>query len=254
MFADALVSSAVVVFEKTPPPKRHSVTFTHGGSLLEPARKQRVPLGALREAHKWTTFPTNSETTIETDSDQATLADLFEIKRGLATGANDFFIIPRSEAMRLGIPKDAVKPVLPSPRHLHAEIIDGDDKGYPSEIPALCLIDCRLPEKTLREKYPAFWKYLEAGKRRDIDKGYLTSRRDPWYSQEARAPSPFLCTYMGRPGNGRKPFRFIWNRSAATATNLYLLLYPKGALARALTQKPDLHEAVFRELQAIDTE
>jgi adenine-specific DNA-methyltransferase len=52
---------------------------------------------------------------------------------------------------------------IPSPRHLRAEIIDGDDKGYPSDIPALCLIDCRLPEKTLREKFPAFWIYLEAG-------------------------------------------------------------------------------------------
>ncbi len=253
-FADALVSSAVVAFEKTPPPKQHSVRFTHGGSLLKPVHTQRVPLTVLREAHKWTAFPTEDEVPIEVNGYKATLADLFEIKRGLATGANDFFIIPRSEAAKLGVPKDAVKPVLPSPRHLRAEIINGDDTGYPAEIPALCLIDCRLPEKTLREKFPAFWKYLEAGKRQDIDKGYLTSRRAPWYSQEARAPSPFLCTYMGRPGNGRKPFRFIWNRSSATATNLYLMLYPKAELAQALAEKPALYEKVFRVLQAFETD
>jgi hypothetical protein len=253
-FCDALVSSAVIVFEKTPPPKRHAVMFTHGGSLLKPARTQRVPITTLRDAHKWTLFPTEHGASVEANGDHATLADLFDIKRGLATGANDFFILPRSEAIKLGIPKDAVKPVLPSPRHLRAEIIDGDDDGYPLEISALCLIDCRLPEKMLRDKHPAFWKYLESGKRRGIDKGYLTSRRDPWYSQEDRAPAPFLCTYMGRPAHGRKPFRFIRNHSKATATNLYLMLYPIAELAQALAQKPALHETVFRELQAIDAD
>src|SRR5947209_20348879 len=104
------------------------------------------------------------------------------------------------------------------------------------------------------EKYPAFWKYLESGRKLDLDKGYITSRRTPWYSQERRPPAPFLCTYMGRPGKGRKPFRFIWNRSAATATNLYLALYPKAQLARILKQRPELHDAVFRELRSIDAE
>ncbi len=253
-FSDALVSSAVVVFEKTLPPKRHSVMFTLGGGLLQPACKQRVPLATLRSARKWTAFPATAKATAALDIDQATFADLFDIRRGLATGANDFFIIPRNEARRLGIPKTALKPILPSPRHLRAEVVHGDDTGYPSQIPALCLIDCRLPEKTLQEKHPEFWKYLDSGRTRDIDKGYLTSRRKPWYSQETRPPPPFLCTYMGRLGNGRKPFRFIWNRSSATATNLYLLLYPKAELARVLAEQPDMQEAVFRQLQAIDSE
>ncbi len=253
-FADALVSSAIVVFEKSAPPKRHSALFTQGGSLLEPVSKQRVQLEELKVARKWTLFPSTSERPSVEQDGEPTLGDLFVIKRGLATGANDFFIIPREKAKVLGIPDDALKPILPSPRHLRAEIIDGDAEGYPVDIPALCLIDCRLPETTLQKKHPAFWKYLEEGIADEIAKGYLASRRAPWYSQEDRPPSPYLCTYMGRPGNGRKPFRFIWNRSNATATNLYLMLYPKGMLAATLAERPELSLKVFEALQAIDAD
>jgi adenine-specific DNA-methyltransferase len=116
------------------------------------------------------------------------------------------------------------------------------------------LIDCDLPEEELREKYPGFWDYLEIGKRRGIPDGYLASRRSPWYSQERRAPPPFLCTYMGRGANGRKPFRFIWNQSAAVATNLYLLLYPKRLLRAALAANPKAHAKVYRALREIDAD
>ncbi len=65
--------------------------------------------------------------------------------------------------------------------------------------------------------------------------------------------APFLCTYMGRNGRGRKPFRFLWNQSQATAHNVYLLLYPKGELQGLLKQKPGLHQRVFAALQSLDT-
>ncbi len=89
------------------------------------------------------------------------------------------------------------------------------------------------------------------GRKQKIAASYLTSHRIPWYSQEQRPPAPFLCTYMGRQRNGKHPFRFLWNRSQATAHNVYLMLYPKGRLREALKKQPDLEERVFEALQRI---
>jgi adenine-specific DNA-methyltransferase len=98
----------------------------------------------------------------------------------------------------------------------------------------------------VKAKYPSLWEYLQAGIRQGIGDRYLCKHRSPWYSQENRPPSPFLCTYMGRQDTGKgRPFRFILNHSRAIATNVYLMLYPKPALAKALSGKPELLKEVL---------
>jgi hypothetical protein len=113
-----------------------------------------------------------------------------------------------------------------------------------------------LPEEQVRKSHPQLWRYLEQGKQRRIDEGYLASHRFPWYSQEQRGPAPFVCTYMGRTSaaKGGKPFRFIWNKSQATAANVYLMLYPKGILRERLAKNPGLHHKVFDTLCRITGE
>ena len=253
-FADALVSSAVVWFKNSPPPPDCSVEVTFGGSLTEPARTKIIPASVLRRERKWTRLLANECSEMMTPLlSPATLrlGDLFAIKRGLATGDNKFFILDEQQVLELGLSRRFLRPILPSPRYLPSDIIVGDEAGVPLIPRRLFLIDCPLPLDELEAFDPALAGYLRAG----IDlvaKGYLCSSRSPWYSQEKRPPAPFLCTYMGRgDGNGRKTFRFILNRSNATAANVYLLLYPKGVLNAALDSEPELSTKVLRLLNAI---
>ena len=134
------------------------------------------------------------------------------------------------------------------------KVIGCDVDGYPLLSPRLTLIDCSLSEEEIKMRHPSFWKYLENGKTTGIHETYLASKRRPWYSQEKRPPPPFVCTYMGRTRNGKKPFRVIWNKSNATAANVYLLLYPKPALAAALSAEPELYSMVFDHLRSIEAD
>ncbi len=252
-FGDALVSSVVLVFRKLPPKPDHSVEFTFGGTLAKPDAADSIGLELLRATRKWTMFPdtvTNDRHALN-DGNSPALGDFFRVQRGIATGCNAFFVLKRAQAISLGLPSQFLRPILPSPRHLKTTCIDAGSDGYPLLDSPLCVIDCNLPENLIETQYPALWSYLKTAQSRGVMEGYLIGKRSPWYRQEQREPSAFLCTYMGRGSGDKAPFRFIWNRSRAIGSNLYLMLYPQNGLADMLCQHPNRAQLVHTLLSEV---
>lgn len=248
-FNDALVSSAVVWFINEKCEDDYEVEFTFGGTHTLPQKRKLVRKSVLSLERKWTRFP--EQDVRSTDMQRITqLGDYFDIKRGLATGDNNFFILTKEQIEERGLDMSFFIPILPSPRKLKTDEVLSDKMGIPQIDTPYFLLRCSLPEDEIKEKSPALWSYLQTGKDTTAKK-YLCKSRRLWYMQENRTATPFLCSYMGRSSESRSPFRFILNHSDAVATNSYLMLYPKPGLERLIAENTALLNKVWDILCSI---
>lgn len=248
-FDDALVSSAVVWFKNKKPGKNNKAKFTYGGTIDNPAHEKDVSLSTLVKEKKWTRFPLSEE---REENNEPKLSDFFTVKRGIATGDNKFFILTREQIEDRDLPIEQFRPILPSPRYLNTTQVKADKNGYPDISNQLFVLDCKLPFERVKQAYPKLYSYLEEGVQSGVSERYLCKSRKIWYSQENRPESRFYCTYIGRSNNGgKKPFRFILNKSQAIVSNSYLILYPKPYLEKKIEQNPELNEQLLDALNQI---
>ena len=254
-FDDALVTSTVVWFKNTLPSAAHEVEVSSGGMPSQPEWLNTIPASSLRTSDKWSGMLSHAINITPYKAGDATIADLFDVKRGLATGCNRFFVLTLEQARENQIPPEFLTPILPAPRHLPVNEVYADALGNLSLERKLFLLNCGLPESQVISHFPTLAKYLEKGRMQGVAERYLSRNRSPWYAQEQRPASPFLCTYMGRiRSDSSGPFRFIRNHSRATAPNLYLMLYPKPDLARLIEDKPDIANNLWEALNSIPPE
>lgn len=246
-FESAEVLPAVVIFRNSAPHRSGFVEMTSGGTLATPRVSEKVQLKDFDPLVKWSIpwRPPSADRFVGTR-----LGDLFTVKRGIATGANKFFIIDRHTAKKMGLPDEVLRPVFPKVRQLENDVVEGCKDGFPDVHPQLCLLDCALPIDEIKKRYPKLFDYLRSGEESEIFKRTLLRSRFPWYKQEWRPVAKFLCTYMGRTSGDRAAIRFIWNKSEAVATNTYLMLYPHAPLAELLKEQPGLEVILFKALQA----
>ncbi len=247
-FCDALVSSSILIFQKREPEQEHKVTFSLGGTLENPRVAKRILQRQLGDITKWTSIPSKSMSSVFRNVQRLnttkTIGDLFEIRRGVATGANEFFILDREFAINKALPEQFLRPILPSPRYLNDEKILTANDGLLHVQPSLVLLDCNLEEAELAN-YPILQTYLDWGKSQGFADRYITRHRQPWFKQENRPPAPILCSYMSRSKSGKSGLRFFRNYSKAIATNVYLMLYPTQVIQNACENNENLLDELF---------
>lgn len=244
------IATSIVVFRKNIKEKKDDIIFSYGASVEQPERFNYVNgMELVENMNNWRVL-LDRKRIVDLGRNAVTFGDLFEIKRGVATGANSFFVMSKEMAIKYHIPDIALRPLLPKARHINSLIINAKEDGYPDVEPQLVLIDCDLDEVTIKMRYPDFYNYLQLAKQKGDDGKAIIERtlvrgRKPWYKQERREPPMFLMTYMGRNKKDLPPLYFLLNKSNGIALNTYLLLYPKEWLKEKIQENSKMSEIVL---------
>jgi len=225
VFADALTTACILLIEKTPlPTQAIDVTFVEGAttpflhrtirSLNKEYSARKVDAKTLKESTKWDHIMRNGSGMDLPGFIR--LGTLGKSKRGIATGANDFFHIPKTKADEIGISSRHLIPCIGRAADVEGFVFTKSNyknlvlEGKRSEL--ISFSDQLSKTETI---------YIRQGEADGIDKRYLLSKRTPWYSMEDRKPAPIWAAVFGRDG-----LRFIHNQALISNLTTFHGFYP----------------------------
>ena len=167
-----------------------------------------IATGLSRPAHK-------------SNENMMRLKDIADVMRGIATGANDYFVmtavqmrerkLDRSFFLRcIGRTRDC-----PSDRITEDRLSELEEAGRPTWL-------LNLPDRPPEQLPNPVQRYLRLGENQGLpDRALIKSRRS-WYRMEQRKAPPLLFAYLGRRAS-----RFILNEAGIVPLTGFLCVYPK---------------------------
>jgi adenine-specific DNA-methyltransferase len=141
--------------------------------------------------------------------------------RGIATGANQYFIFNQSKANELHIPNDYLLPCICKSCDVkqafftqeHFDLLKSSDKNT-------FLLNSA---NALNSDSKAVKNYLTFGEQQGIDKKFLTASRKPWHALEKRPPAPIWVSVFNRTG-----LKFIRNEAGIANLTTFHGIYPNS--------------------------
>lgn len=139
-----------------------------------------------------------------------------KFKRGIATGANDFFALKKSQIEELKLGESNIcKCITKSPLIKRAVFTDDDFNILYDEDKSVHCLDVRDHQDQ------SILNYIKIGEQRGVNNRYLTKNRKPWYKIERREPAPILFGVFSRGC-----LKVIRNYSSAINFTCFHSFYP----------------------------
>jgi len=187
---------------------------------------REVDAETLRAASKWEPL-LRGHAQAERDG-WVPLSDLARTRRGIATGANDFFLITPSKARQKAIRASMLLPCVGRAVDVQGKVFSEADYEALSLSDAKCLLLNLTSTPDINER-----AYIVEGEADDLPSRYILANRQPWYSMEQRAPAAIWAAVFGRGDLG-----FVYNKVGARSLTNFHCVYPRehgDVFARALT-------------------
>ncbi|MBS1785038.1 MAG: N-6 DNA methylase [Acidobacteria bacterium] len=167
-----------------------------------------------------------------------TLGDVASVMRGIATGANDFFLMTREQASHRNLPSSFLKPCISRVRDLDGDRITEEclDRLERKGRPTLLL---NIPPSPFEELPLSVQDWIREGESLGLHNRPLIKTRRPWYRMEQRRNPPLLFAYLGR-----RDCRFILNEAGVVPLSCLLCVYPKSTSAKDVWQALNRPETI----------
>ncbi len=165
---------------------------------------------------KWTPIILSLFSQRQLPPDLVTFSLYGAFKRGIATGANDFFALSKSTLEKLNIDdSNCCKCITKSPQITKAIFTENDFNALTdADKPVYCL-DVKDDDNL------AIINYIKQGEKLGYHQRFLTKNRNPWYKIESRKPAPILFGVFSR---GR--LKVIRNLTTAINFTCFHSFYP----------------------------
>lgn len=255
---DGVLTTAAIVLLRRGRAVDEAISFlTVDGpdSLERPARSIEYRAAELDGASKWTPLFRGRA---RSGGGLVRIGEVARCVRGIATGANRYFVLTPSEVRSAGIERRDLSVCISKATQVRGDRITRAD------VSRMIAADERVFLLTPREPVSeAVASYLSLGRRNGIDRRYLPSHRPTWYRPERRGPAAIWVNVFARGA-----FRFVRNEAGILHLTCFHSIYPdeaidadelhaelcSGATQRRLQSEMRIYAAGLSKLEPRDVE
>ncbi len=142
--------------------------------------------------------------------DFARFNNFADVKIGVVTGADEFFILDNAKANELAFPRGSLVPILKSSREFIGPIMNG------SIPPNMLLVVPQIHSEEIR-------RYIRTGSKKGYNNRSHSKRRNPWYyvnpGETPDAFFPYRCSHS--------PYLMINNRKVQSTNSIHRIYFDK---------------------------